>query len=205
MEQTIIKKIKKMEGTFLGIGIENSKIIETIKNHDFTEIMFLEGKNTFTPVAKTKNKSHKKNLFKSDHTIKGEKTKEKSYLAKLFEFNGKETANVKKLRKSFKKKKIKNIICNYEYIKNYTKQFVRDSVYLNSGSIYIYGSKEDISDIISKYKRYTKKIEEIEDEKEFLLIVDNSKAKNNKIKDLGYYIYDTGVSVANVIADLLIG
>lgn len=203
MEQTIIKKIKKMDGTFLGIGIENTKMIETIKKMPFSEIMFLEGQNNFSSMINPKKK--KKNLLKSNHHIDGKKMKEKSYLARLFEFGGKETANVKKLRKSFKKKSIDNIVCNYEYIKRFTKQFVRDSVYLNRGKIYIYGDKEDISDLVNKYKRYTDKIEEFEDGDKFLLIADNSNAKNNKIKDMGYYIVDTMSNLANIIADILIG
>ena len=203
MEQTIIKKIKKMEGTFLGIGIENAKMIETIKGMPFSEIMFLEGQNDFSTMINPKKK--KKNLLKSNHHIDGKKMKEKGYLARLFEFGGKETANVKKLKKSFKKKSIDNIVCNYEYIKRFTKQFVRDSVYLNRGKIYIYGDKDDITDLVNKYKRYTTDIEELEDKGKFLLIANNSNAKNNKIKDMGYYIIDTMSNVANVIADILIG
>lgn len=203
MEQTIIKKIKKMHGTFLGIGIENAKIIETVKAMPFDEIMFLESQNNLSSAINPKKK--RKKLLKTKHHIEGKKVKEKGYLARVFEFGGKETANVKKLRKSFKKKRIDNIVCNYEYIKKFTKQFVRDSVYLNRGSIYIYGKKDDITDLAKKYKRYTNKIETLEDDDEFLFIADNSNAKNNKIKDFGYYIIDTGSNAANIIADILIG
>jgi len=190
-----------MNGTFLGIGIENHKMIETIKNTDFDEIMFLEGPDYLS--SKIKPKKQRKKLLKN-HSINGEEQK-KSYFERLFEFHGKEMANLKKLRKSFKKKSIDNIIVNYFYIKKFEKHFVKDCVYLNRGFTYIYGEKDDISELVLKYKRYTTKIEELENDKEFLLIIDNSDSKNNKIKDIGYFIVDTFSNIANVVADILIG
>lgn len=201
MKQTLVKKIKKMNGTFLGIGIESPKLIETIKNTNLDEIMFLEGPDYLS--NKIKPKKQRKKLFKK-HSINGEEIK-KSYFERLFEFHGKEMANLKKLRKSFKKKSIDNIVVNYFYIKKFEKYFVKDCVYLNRGFTYIYGNKDDISDLVYKYKRYTTKIEELESDKEFLLIIDNRNAKNNKIKDTFYFIGDTFSNVANVIADILIG
>lgn len=195
MEKTLITKIKEMEGSCLVIGIDNDDIKNVIKTHDFTEIMFLENK-------KSTNKKPKKRLSKK-HIIKGEK-QTKSFIAKIFEFNGKEDANLKKLRKSFQKKKIDNLICNYKYIQKITKYFVRDSVYLTRGSIYIYGEKDELSDLENKYKRYTNKIENLEKGKKFLFIAYSGDSKNNKIQDIFYFIKDTFANLANFIANILI-
>lgn len=115
--------------------------------------------------------------------------------------------SIKKLRKVFKKKSVDTMICNYEDIKKYLRFFVKDSVYINRGELYIYGNLEEyvIEDLESYYGRYQTKIEITEYEKEFLIKIDNSNAKNNWIKDKLYRVKDTVIYFVDVIADILVG
>src|SRR5574344_759759 len=62
-----------------------------------------------------------------------------------------------KIRKSFKKKSIDTIVCDYNLIKKYMNTFVMDSIYLNNGFVYFYNSSKEIN---GKYLRYGSKIEE---------------------------------------------
>ena len=63
--------------------------------------------------------------------------------------------NIKKIKKQFKKKSLDTIICNYETIKPFYRSFIPNSIYLNKGTLYIYGNKEDLQKIKPKYQRYT--------------------------------------------------
>jgi hypothetical protein len=180
MDELILKKLKLMKGSFLGIGLENEKILDEIKKKDFCEIIFLEGKTSIIDKnGKQKNK--------------------------LFNFQSKKIVNVKKLKKSFKKKSVDNIICNYKYISKFTKHFVSNSIYINKGTLLIYGDKCELDDLIKKYKRYNCTIELTEKDNMFLLSIDNSNSKNNKLKDIVYFIVDTFTDICNVITDILIG
>jgi len=113
---------------------------------------------------------------------------------------------IKKIRKIFKKKKVDFIICNIESIKKYLKTFTKDSVYINKDMLYIYNIKdEDLKEeLIKKYRRYTKKVEVIKDDKTYILKVDNKNSKTNVIKDTLYLIIDTFVQIVNIISDLLL-
>lgn len=116
------------------------------------------------------------------------------------------TVSIKKIRKIFKKKRLDYIICNIEDIDRFLRTFIRDSVYINKNKLYIYGNKKDIDlELIEKrYSRYNTKLEVLEFDKEILITIDNSEAKNNKFKDFFYNISDLGYSIVNIIGDLLI-
>lgn len=115
--------------------------------------------------------------------------------------------NIKKLRKTFKKKSIDTILCNYEEVQKYMRFFTKDSIYINKGKLYLYGKKEEyvLEDIESYYKRYKTNITITEYDKEFLIEIDNSQAKNNFIKDKIYSIRDLFVAIINFIGDIMIG
>lgn len=112
---------------------------------------------------------------------------------------------IKNIRKIFKKKKVDFIICNIESIKKYLKTFVKDSVYINKDMLYIYNIKdEDLKEeLIKKYRRYTKKVEVIKDEKTYILKIDNKDSKTNIIKDSLYILIDTFIQLINIISDIL--
>ena len=99
--ENLIEYIKKMDGSTVGIGIDNEKIKNAIQNNDNIKTCYLleEGP------------SFSKKKFK------------------IFEKS--KTVNIKKIKKVFKKKRIENLICNYKTIKPFLKTFVRDSVFIN--------------------------------------------------------------------------
>jgi len=113
--------------------------------------------------------------------------------------------NIKKIRKIFKKKKTDFIICEYEIIRKYLNTFVKDSVYINKNKLYIYGTHEDIEFLIKRYKRYNVKVDLKQKKDYFILSIDNTLSKNNKIKDIGYLIIDTIEKIIEFIGDLLMG
>ena len=120
MEKFILNEIKKMEGTLLGIGLHNEKFLSAIK------------KNKKIIICNFLNEP------------------KKGFKKKKFQVNERSrTVNIKKLRKIFHRKKTDNIICNLKVIKPFLKSFVKDSVYINRKTLYIYGNKNEILKIIS--------------------------------------------------------
>ncbi len=109
------------------------------------------------------------------------------------------TIKIKKIRKIFKKKKIDYIICNYDEINNYFNTFVKDSVYINKKKIYYFGNV-DIDLLKYKYGRYDTNI--IIKNKN-LVEIDNSKAKNNFLKDNYYRLKDFKDRLIELIGDIL--
>lgn len=175
MENYLTKEIKNMEGTTLGIGIDNEKIKSAIKNNDKITTCYLLEENP--------SKLNKKKM-------------------KLFEKS--RTVNIKKIRKTFKKKRINNLICNYKTIKPFLKTFVRDSVYINKNNIYIYGTNEDYNELTKKYKRYTNNIK-IEKQKEsFVIIIDSTDIQNKKSQDIKYWWIDTFANIADTLTAILV-
>lgn len=175
MEKTLVNLIKKMSGTTLGIGIESEMIKDSIQKNDNIKTCYLLEENT------------------------------SGFSKKKFKFNKKfKTINIKKIRKVFKKKRIDNLICNYHSVKPFLKTFIKDSVYINKDKLYIYGQKTDLQSLIKKYNRYTDAIEIKEDKNQFLLIIDNSKAKNKKLKDIIYWWSDTIENIIDFLTVFLV-
>ena len=103
---------------------------------------------------------------------------------------------INKIRKYFKKKSIDNIIVDYNLIKKYISCFVKNSIFLNKGNLYFYNLDEDID---YKYKRYNV---EIEKNKNFMKI-DNTKSKNNFIKDNYYIFKDKKDKLLDILSDFI--
>ena len=114
--------------------------------------------------------------------------------------------SVNSLRKKYKKKKNNYIIAYIDDIEKYNKTFIRDSIYINNKYVYLYtyNLKYNYELLIKKYKRYDVDIEIYKETNGIIIKVDTSKANNNKIKDIGYYITDTVNNGVNVITDILI-
>ncbi len=171
---------KNIKGTLLSIGLSYPTVESVIdKNNNITEgyLLVFDGKKK----SKVKDKDGK------------------NFKRKRF--------SIKKLRKTFKKKSVDTIILNYDDAKKYMRFFVKDSVYINRGKLYIYGKKEAyvVEDIESYYNRYDTKIEITEYDDQFLIEIDNSSAKNNWFKDKVYRIKDAISYYINAIGDILIG
>lgn len=175
MEIFLQNRIKNMTGSLLGIGITSEKLKNAITNNNkITLCNLLED----TPKGIGKKKF---NIINKPRTI-----------------------NIKKIKKVFRKKRVDNIICNYNTIKQFQKTFVRDSVYINKGKLYIYGNKEDLENIKQKYERYTKDIELKNKNKDYILIINNENTKNNKIKDIVYWWIDTANSFIDFLTLILV-
>lgn len=171
--ENLIEYIKKMDGSTVGIGIDNEKIKNAIQNNDNIKTCYLLEEGS----------SFSKKKFK------------------IFEKS--KTVNIKKIKKVFKKKRIENLICNYKTIKPFLKTFVRDSVFINKGKLYIY-MEEDYEEIINKYKRYTNDIIIEKNKKQTLLIINNQNTVNKKTKDIKYWWKDTLNNIADVLTNILV-
>lgn len=174
MEKYFLKEIKKMQGSLIAFGLTNDKLKQEIEKNDNINTCYL--------LDSTSNFNKKK----------------------LKIFNRGKTINIKKIKKIFKKKRIDNVIANYQTIKPFLKTFVRDSVYINKNKLYIYGTKEDYDDIIQRYKRYTNKIEVKKENDYFIIIINNIDTTNNKIKDICYWWKDTFTSIADFLTVILV-
>ena len=120
------------------------------------------------------------------------------------ESNGK-SINIKKLHKYFKKGSINYIIVDYEQILKHYKYVFMDSIYLSKGKLYFYMPKGIDSDYINKYKRYNSKINIKEYDNTKLVIIDNSKSKTSKLKNIVYLIGDTMTNLIDFISNILVG
>jgi len=174
MENYLLNQVKNMEGSLLGIGITSEKLKKAIQNNNKITICNLLEENT-------------KGIGKKKFSI----------------LNKPRTINIKKIKKIFKKKRVDNIICNIDTIKKFQKTFIRDSVYINKNKLYIYGNKEDLENIKEKYERYTNEIELKQEDKKYILIVNNTNTKNNKLKDILYWWKDTGNSFLDFLTLIL--
>lgn len=174
MEKFLIQEIRQMQGSLIGFGITSEKMKQEIQDNDKINTCYL-----------------------LDSTSGFNKKKMKI-------FSKGKTINIKKIKKVFKKKRIDNIISNYETIKPFLKTFVRDSVYINKNKLYIYGTKEDYEDLIQKYKRYTDNIVVKKEKDYFIIIIDNKDTTNNKIKDIIYWWKDTFSSIADFLTLILV-
>ena len=171
--ENLIKYIKKMEGTTIGIGIENEKVKDAIQNNDKINTCYL--------LEETSSFNKKKMTI----------------------FEKQKTVNIKKIKKVFKKKRIENLICNYKTIKPFLKTFVRDSVFINKGKLYIYTDKED-EELIKKYHRYTQNIKVEKTKNSILIIINNRNTINKKTKDIKYWWQDTLNNIADIITSILV-
>lgn len=114
--------------------------------------------------------------------------------------------SLRRLRKKFHKKKVDYILCNIETIEPYLKNFVKDSVYINRGKIYFYGTlrKESSNRFLKRYQKYHAKIEECGSNKSCFTIVSNEKSKSSWWKDISFAFLDACYWFYEMIGDLLI-
>lgn len=175
MINEIIKEVKSIKGTVLGIGIEDKKVLDEIEKNKNIQLCFLLN-------------NYKKNTNKKFKLNKKGKTKK---------------INIKKLKKHFRKKSFDNIICNYETIKKFYKSFVPNSIYINKGKLFVYGNIKYLENIKEKYERYTSEIITNKNNKNFLLIINNKDVKTNIIKTNYYKIKDTLNEILDYLTEFL--
>ena len=176
MDKELIKIVKSLKGSLLGIGIENENVLDEINKNDKILTCFLLENNT---------------------------SKKSSKLS----FSGRrKKANIKKLKKTFGKKRLNYVICNYEYSKKFMRHFIPGSVAINNGKLYLYGkiSEEEVENIKNKYRRYTNDIEIKKIKDEYLITVNNQNTKNNFFRDKLFFIEDLGERFMDILTNLLI-
>lgn len=175
MKENILKEIKNMKGSLLGIGIDDTSMLDAIENNDNIDLCYI-----LSNGGKSKNKKFK--LFRKGRTKK---------------------INIKKLKKHFRKKSIDNVLCDYKVIKKFYKSFVPNSVYINKGKLLIYGNIKELDKIKEKYERYTNDIKIEKTNKSFLLIINNKKIKTNIIKTNYYKVKDTFNDALDYLTEFL--
>lgn len=111
------------------------------------------------------------------------------------------TINIKKIRKTFRKKSFDYIIGNFEELKPYLRSFIKNSIYLNKGKIYFYNITDfELEELENRYKRYNSKIDISKD----LVIIDNNNAKTNILKNIVYYTRDLTYDIIDYIGKILV-
>ena len=175
MNEKLLQIINNLEGSLLGIGFEDDLLLDAIENNNNIYSCYLLTK---------KNPSSKK----FNMTKKGRNKK----------------INIKKIKKQFKKKSLDTIICNYETIKPFYRSFIPNSIYLNKGTLYIYGNKEDLQKIKPKYQRYTSLIKIDKTEDGYIMKINNQNTQNHFFKDNLFKLKDFGSDTIDIITDLLI-
>ena len=106
---------------------------------------------------------------------------------------------IKKIRTTFKRKKVDYIICNYETISKYLDTFVKDSVYINKRKVYYFGDI-DIELLKIRYSRYNSLVKV---KNKNLIEIDNYNAKTNFLKSIYYRTVDFKDKVIELIGDIL--
>ena len=175
MNEEILNIVNKMKGSLLGIGITDTAILDAIEKNNDIHTCFILSNLSLTGK-------------KFSMTKRGRNKK----------------VNIKKIKKQFKKKSLDNIICNYDIIKQFQRSFVPNSIYLNNGYLYIYGSKTEIENLKQKYQRYTNDITINETKDGFIMKVNNQNTKNSFLKGTLFKIKDFASDALEFITDLLI-
>jgi len=176
MNKELKNYIDKMSGNVLAVGVYNQELLNRLNKNS----------DSLYSINRTKNNS----LIKKSKVI----------------LDGSKKINIKKLYKYFKKKSIDYIICNYDEIEEYSKFFVRDSIYLNNNTLYLYTDNidVDIDYLIKKYRRYDVNIKVNQTKNYTIIIIDNKNSKNKKIREKFYYISDTCHNIGDFITNILI-
>ena len=175
MKDKILSQIKKMNGSLLGIGIDDEEMLNAIEENDKIDLCYILSNNG--------SPSNKK--------------------FKIFERGRQKKINIKKLKKHFRKKSIDNILCDYNTVKKFLRSFIPGSVYINKGYLYIYGNERELDNLKEKYQRYTSDIKLIKKDKTFMLIINNQNAKSNILKDNVYKVKDLSSDMLDILTDLL--
>lgn len=163
MKQQIINEINKIEGSLLGIGIEDPSMLDAIEKNDKINLCYI--------------------------LTKGNKFNKKKFT--FFKRGKKKTINIKKIKNYFRKNSISTILCEYNTIKKFNKRFIPNSIYINKGKIIIYGDIKDLNIVLEKYKRYSKDIKIEKNNRSFILIINTKESKTNIFKDNYYVIKDS--------------
>ena len=120
MFKSLEEIIKKVEGNVLVLCLDDKLIDKFDKNNKVNLYAIYSNKSNGNVFGKNKKKQ----------TNKGK------------------TINIKRLRKYINKNSVDYLICNMDEIKEYYKYIIKDTIYLNNNTIYIYASNDIDKDFI---------------------------------------------------------
>jgi len=179
--ENLISIVKQFTGNVVCLGVQDGRILRNLEQNKQVNVYTIErsrGKSIFS----RKKKAH----------VKESKSKK---------------VNMKKLRKTFKKKSVDYIVCDINEIYDYFKYFIYDSVVINKKKLYLYGESKYIDPkVLSKrFKRYHAKVTIIESSStQFLLVVDNAESRGNWFQSKWYIVIDTFHNIGDMISAALI-
>lgn len=170
--------IKKIKGNVLAIELDN-KLLEYFDSNNKINLYSIYSNSN-------KGKGFGKNS-KKRQTNKGK------------------SINIKRLRRYINKKSVDYLFCNFNEMMKYYKYIVKDSVYLTCNLIYVYANNDiDKEFILNKYKRYNVNLDVTNYKIGYIIKIDTSNAKNNKLKDFLYFIGDTFYNLGETIGNILV-
>ena len=174
-EKYFINLNKKISGNLLCIGLNNKKIIDKLLSNENLTRFVLIDVNLGGTGSGSINKMMDKKIYLCD------------------------------IKKTFNKKKMDYIICNSESVKNELVGFVKDSIYINSNMMYLYGNinSVDVDNLIYRYTRYGSRVNKISDGDDFILEISNERVKTPFYKNIFYVVIDYLYSLKNEIFTLI--
>ncbi len=173
--------VKTFTGNVLCLGVHEDSVLKNL------------GYNTKASVY-TIERNFKKGIFS-----RGKK-------AKVAQDEKGKKINMKKLRKTFKKKSVDYIVCDISEIYDYFKYFIYDSVVINKKKLYLYGNSKyiDPQELAKRFKRYHANAVVSSVDNEFIIAVDNEFSRGNWFKAKWYVIIDTFHNMGDMISAALI-
>lgn len=177
MKQELLKIIKDFNGNVFTLGIIDKELIKAIQSN--TKILhFL--------------------MLNINQTVEYESSANYKPTKRI---------KIKKIRKKNKKKRIDYTLCEISDCKEHFRTFINDTIYFNKNKIFYYGktSEYDLDVLIKKYRRYNVTINLIKyPNDEFILEIDTTKAKTNKLKNLFYRFIDFFAMLFDYLTEFLI-
>jgi len=146
-------------------------------------------------------KNNKIDIFELNRPERGKLFSKKR---KLKSSSGKKVS-IKKFRKIFKKKSVDYLVIDLNNVFDYYKYMASNSIYICSKKIYIYGNSDYLTakDVAKKFRRYTKNIESIQIDNDYLVIVDCTNTKYRYFKEKFYLVIDSFLNIGDMISYFL--
>lgn len=177
LKQELLKIIKNIHGNVFTLGIVDKDLIKAIQTNSKIEHFLMLNINQTVEYEQSDN-------YKPTKKIK-----------------------IKKIKKKNKKKKIDYTICEISDCKAHFRTFINDTIYFTKHKIFYYGNIEeyDLDILIKRYRRYNVIVSIIKYQNdEFILEVDTTKAKTNKLKALFYRVIDFFIMLFDFFTDFLL-
>lgn len=176
MKEELLKIINSFYGNIFTLGITDKDLINTIQKNNNIYYFFMLNINEKVEYENSDNCKQVKNV------------------------------KIKKIGKKNKKKKIDFTLCEISDCKSHLKTFINDTIYFTKNKIYYYGktNEYDLEDLIKKYRRYNVIVTITKFSDEFILAIDTTRAKTNKVKAFFYRCIDSISDFFDFLTDFLL-